>query len=171
MSVTPAYSLEELVVAVNAWCETHNLTPANGQSAEQLSARTLRYYRTMGLLSAPVSGGGAGYGEIHRLQLLAVRVLQAQGLPLSRIQRLLYARSMADLHKILDKGVTEMPREKSWPQMAAAEDWRVTPIDDSIWLIARHGRSLTPEQLERIRAIVDSSALENLLELENERKS
>ena len=164
MSDTSAYSLDELVAAVNDWCAERQLTPANGQSAEQISARTLRYYRTIGLLSAPVSGGGSGYGEIHLLQLLAIRMLQAHGLPLSRIQQLLYGRSMADLRKLVNERTINPPRQTAWPRMTASEDWRVTPIDDSIWLIVRHGRNLTLDQLERIRAIIDATPLEESLQ-------
>ena len=38
------------------------------------------------------SGGGQGYSEKHRLQVIAVRLLQSQGVPLRRIRELLLGR-------------------------------------------------------------------------------
>jgi DNA-binding transcriptional MerR regulator len=82
---------------VNAWCHERGLRPANGQAARDLSARTLHYYRSSGLLDPPETGAGRGYGQRHFLQLAAIRILQAQGLPLSRIQQLLFGRSDEEL--------------------------------------------------------------------------
>jgi len=170
MSSKTAYTVEELVTKVNEWCDANNLTPASGQSAEQLSLRTLRYYRTMGLINAPNSGQGSGYGEIHRLQLSAIRVLQAQGLPLRRIQTLLYGRSESELRKVLDKGILAAPTQVPLPKIQGAEDWRILPFDDSAWLILRHGRSLSPDQISRIQAILDNSPIsEDSSQLEPER--
>ena len=167
MAETLAYSLDELVASVNAWSAERGFTPANGQSADQLSARTLRYYRTMGLLAAPNPGGG--YGEMHRLQLSAIRVLQAHGLPLRRIQTLLYGRSIAELRKVLEKGAAAVPTQPISPALNGAEDWKIAPVDDSVWLILRHGRILTPNQLTRIAAILNTP--DESLELQLERKS
>ena len=148
-------TLEQLVDEVNAWCDTHNISPANGQSSDQLSLRTLRYYRTLGLLTPPLSG--AEYGEIHRLQVTAIRVLQAQGLPLRRIQNLLYGRSEADLRQVLKRGLSAATDRTLGPQLPVPEDWRVVPVDDSVWLVLRHGRNLSPDQISRIQAVIQPS--------------
>jgi hypothetical protein len=92
-------AIQGLAETVNAWCRDRALQPANGQTASELSARTLHYYRSAGLLDAPESGAGRGYGRRHLLQLKAIRILQAQGLPLSRIQQLLFARSDEELEQ------------------------------------------------------------------------
>ncbi len=160
MATANAYTLDELIDQVNAWSDAHNLSPANGQSAEQLSLRTLRYYRTMGLLAAPLSGSGQGYGELHRLQLSAVRILQSQGLPLRRIQALLFGRSEADLRKVVEKGVALAPANPAPLNLPAAEDWRVIPLDPSVLLIMRHGRSLSSQQISRIHAIINHPSLD-----------
>ena len=81
-----AHSVEDLAREVNEWCDRHAVAPASGQAGERMTERNIRYYRTLGLLDAPLSGGGAGYGEKHRPQLIAIRLLQAQGLPLSRVR-------------------------------------------------------------------------------------
>ena len=96
------WTIQELAETVNAWCRDRALQPANGQAASELSARTLHYYRSSGLLDAPDSGAGRGYGRRHVLQLKAIRILQAQGLPLSRIQQLLFGRSDEELEQIGD---------------------------------------------------------------------
>ena len=54
------WTIQELAGMVNAWCRDRALQPANGQTASELSARTLQYYRSVGLLDAPESGAGRG---------------------------------------------------------------------------------------------------------------
>src|SRR3954464_13335721 len=93
-----SFTLRSLTTAVNAWCEDHSVAPLNAQAADELNERSIRYYRTLGLVDPPRAGGaGAGYGEIHFLQLIAIRLLQAQGQPLRKIQELLYGRTLGDL--------------------------------------------------------------------------
>ena len=99
--MTGHWTIHELAEAVNVWCRDRALEPANGQTASELSARTLHFYRSSGLLDAPESGAGRGYGRRHLLQLKAIRLLQAQGLPLSRIQQLLFGRSDEELKQIV----------------------------------------------------------------------
>jgi len=109
----------------NAWCRNRALQPANGQTASELSARTLHYYRSV----APESGTGRGYGRRHLLQLKAIRILQAHGLPLSRIQQLLFARSDKELEQIaesageIDPGMTNVHS----PTFNSKEHGRFTP--------------------------------------------
>src|SRR5258708_39604412 len=96
------WTIQELAEEVNAWCRDRALQPANGPTASELWARTLHYYRSVGLLDAPESGAGRGYGGRHLLQLKAIRILQAQGLPQSRIQQLLFGRSDKELEQIAE---------------------------------------------------------------------
>ena len=112
------FSLVELAKEVNAWCTKHRVLPANGQAGETLTLRNLRYYRTLGLLDGPTSPGGQGYGEKHRLQLIAIRLLQAQGLPLNRIRTLLYSRDLGELREIEKRGLLEL-KEQSLPDLAS----------------------------------------------------
>jgi DNA-binding transcriptional MerR regulator len=156
MASISSRTLGELVAYVNKWCASHKVSPANGQSADKLTARTVRYYRTLGVVSAPISGSGHGFGEFHLLQLLAIRLLQAQGLPLQRIQTLLYGRSKQDLQKVVEKGVGASPPTKPFYGLAAEEDWKVVPVDETAWLVLRRGRRLSPEQIARIGAVIQS---------------
>ncbi len=149
-------TLPELVDAVNAWCDEHGVTPANGQAADRLSERNVRFYRTTGLLEAPATSDGRGYGEMHRLQLVAVRLLQAQGLPLRRIRELLHGRSLADLQQIESRGIAELAAaRRSVPGVTAGsgtETWAVAALDENFLIVSRQGRPIPPELLEKLRA-------------------
>jgi DNA-binding transcriptional MerR regulator len=146
-------SVETLAGEVNAWCERHGIVPANGQAGERITERNVRYYRTLGLLDPPLAGGGQGYGEKHRLQLVALRLLQAQGLPLHRIRDLLLGRTLADLREIERRGLAELA-EAALPVFRPAENesWRVTTLDEEFLLVSRRGRGLAPELRERLLA-------------------
>ncbi|MBS2025631.1 MAG: MerR family transcriptional regulator [Deltaproteobacteria bacterium] len=66
-------------------------------------ARTVRYYTTLGLLDRPaLDGRSARYGQKHLLQLVAIKALQAEGLPLSDIQSRLYGRGEGELKQLAD---------------------------------------------------------------------
>ena len=96
-------SLRKLAEAVNEWCSEKGFVPVSGQAAENLSERSLRYYRTLGILDGPSTGEGSAYGERHFLQLAALRALQSRGMPLRRIQELLYGRDNANLRELLTR--------------------------------------------------------------------
>jgi len=149
------WTIQELVGAVNAWYRDRELQPANGQAASELSARTLHYYRSSGLLDAPVSGAGPVYGQRHFLQLKAIRILQAHGLPLSRIQQLLFGRPDAELEQIAESAGEIgplTPNVRSDP-LVSQEKWTTYPLNKQLFLVAREGARLSGTQLEAIRKI------------------
>jgi len=150
-------SLGELVDAVNQWCDRHGIAPASNQAGERITERNVRFYRTAGLVDAPNSGGGQGYGEKHKLQLIAVRLLQSQSLPLRRIRELLLGRSLADLRRIEKQGLAEA-RSAPLPafRLVPGEDWRMMPLDGEFLLVSRNNRALRPELLEQIRDLLRS---------------
>jgi len=147
-------SADELAETVNQWCERHDVAPASGQAGERISERSIRFYRTLGLVDPPANGG-QGYGEKHRLQLMAVRLLQAQGLPLNRIRDLLLGRKVDELEQVQRQGLAELDsiRASSF-QPAAHENWRVTPLDDEFMLISRRGRGLSSELRELLLSLL-----------------
>ena len=102
-------NLPSLAESVNDWCGERAIHPASGQAAESLSERNIRYYRTLGLLDGPLAGGG--YGRRHFLQLSSIRVLQARGLPLKKIQELLYGRLV--LARVEEKSEAERLYKKA----------------------------------------------------------
>jgi DNA-binding transcriptional MerR regulator len=155
LSFMNRWTIQELAGTVNAWCRDRALQPANGQTASELSARTLHYYRSAGLLDAPETGAGRGYGRRHLLQLKAIRILQAQGLPLSRIQQLLFARSDEELEQIaeslgqIDPGITNVHSRA----FDSKETWTVYPLNEELFVAARNGALLSTSQLEAIGKI------------------
>ena len=149
------WTIQELAETANAWCRDRALQPANGQTASELSARTLHYYRSVGLLDAPQSGAGRGYGRRHLLQLKAIRILQAHGLPLSRIQQLLFGRSDEELEQIAESA-GKIDAETANIQshtFDSKETWTVYPLNEQLFVVARNGAYLSTSQLEAIGKI------------------
>ena len=146
-------SADELADIVNLWCQQHGVAPANGQAGERITVRNIRYYRTLGLLDPPALGG-QGFSEKHRLQLVAIRLLQARGLPLNRIQELLFGRSIEELERIETEGLTEPEAVASPFRPLNGESWNMMPLNDEFMLISRRGRNISPEMRERIRNIL-----------------
>ncbi|MEO8426181.1 MAG: MerR family transcriptional regulator [Verrucomicrobiota bacterium] len=151
------FSISELVDTVNQWCDKHGIVPASNQAGERITERNVRFYRTMGLVDASESGGGQGYSEKHKLQVIAVRLLQSQGVPLRRIRELLLGRSLADLRRVEKEGLAEA-RLTPLPafRLVPGEDWRMTPLDGEFLLVSRHNRTLSSELLEQIRDLLQS---------------
>ena len=150
------FSIEVLAQKVNEWCESHQVVPASGQTGEVITERNIRYYRTLGLVDGPLTGGGQGYGEKHQLQLIAIRLLQAQGLPLNRIRELLFGRTIGELKQIEKQGLRELQGSSppAFRPTPAGEDWNVTPLDDEFMLISRRGRGISAELRERLLLVL-----------------
>jgi DNA-binding transcriptional MerR regulator len=149
-------SAEQLAERVNDWCDQHGVRPVNGQAGERITVRNIRYYRSLGLLDGPASGGGQGFGEKHRLQLVAIRLLQAQGLPLSRIQELLYGRSLEDLQEIEGRGLAELEQNAGAGfELFADESWSVMPLNEEFMLVSRRGRRLPSGMKQRLLTILN----------------
>lgn len=145
-------SIGQLAEAVEAWCVQQGVQPANGQVATRLTERTLRYYRTLGLLDGPTEGG---FGERHFLQLAALKLLQTQGLPLRRIQTLLQGRDDDSLREIRQRGLREWaPAPALRPAQLGPEAWFMIPLDAEWLLVSRRGRSLEAGQIEAIREVL-----------------
>jgi DNA-binding transcriptional MerR regulator len=146
-------SLQDLAEAVNEWCADKGFTPASGQAAENLSERSLRYYRTLGLLDGPHAGEGTAYGERHFLQLASIRAMQSRGMPLRRIQELLYGRDNANLRELLDRARREHQPVATVPPFSS-ETWNVVPLEGSFALIGRDGARPTAAQVAAINRIL-----------------
>ena len=151
-------SAERLAVLVNQWCQDNDVVPANGQAGEQISVRNIRYYRTLGLLDPPEVGGG--FGERHRLQLVAIRLLQAQGLPLSRIQQLLFGRSLEEMKEIEERGLAELKETPAAVfRPGGDESWNMMALNDEFMLVSRRGRTIGAELRQRLLAILEGQAI------------
>ncbi|HWB58315.1 MAG TPA: MerR family transcriptional regulator [Chthoniobacteraceae bacterium] len=157
-----SYSISDLAAAVNQWCAGHGITPASGQAGEEVTERNIRYYRTIGLLDAPERGGD-GFTEKHRLQLVAIRILQSQGLPLRRIRELLFGRSIPELREVQKRGLAESKRTQPafhFPTAtstgAGDELWRMIPLDADFMLVSRTGATLSAGQRLAILSILNA---------------
>jgi DNA-binding transcriptional MerR regulator len=158
--MTETVSAQQLAEMVNRWCDQHRVHPANGQAGVQISVRNIRYYRTLGLLDPPELGGGQGFSDKHRLQLIAIRLLQAQGLPLSRIQQLLFGRSLEELSEIEQRGLAELQETRvSAFRPSGDESWNMMPLNDEFMLVSRHGRAVGADIRQRLLAVLDGEVI------------
>mgnify|MGYP001159253387 CR=1 len=138
------WSLEELSQHSQRELELRKIPNPGGRVSQVLSARTIRYYTSLGLVDRPLAydGGVAKYGPRHLLQLLAIKILQAEYLPLPEIQKQLFGRSEQELKEVVDSASrAEQASESLAP--ARNETWftrRVVPglrilVDDQNSLV------------------------------------
>jgi DNA-binding transcriptional MerR regulator len=154
------FSAQQVADLVNRWCDEHSVFPANGQAGAQMTVRNIRYYRTLGLLDAPEVGGGQGFGEKHRLQLIAIRLLQAQGLPLSRIQQLLFGRSLEELKEIENRGLAEVEETRvAAIRPSGDESWNMMPLNDEFMLVSRRGRTVGAEMRQKLLRVLEGELI------------
>ena len=158
--MTGDFSLEQLAAQVKAWAEQHRILPANGQASEEITERTIRYYRTLGLLDAPLGNYAKTFTEKHKLQLIAIRYYQSLGLPLRKIRDELYGKSLEDL-EALERQATK-PGKKSnalaglFLPPVASESWAVTPLAGDFLLVSRNNQQLPRKIIEKINELLSS---------------
>src|ERR1044071_7905728 len=85
--------------------------------------RTVRYYSTEGLLAPPEGKQGLNsvYGYQHLLQLLFIKRLQAEHLPIRKIKELVEGKSERELEQLLDTGEPAKTPSRAAPGNAATE--------------------------------------------------
>lgn len=160
--MTGEFSLEELAEQVRAWSERHRVYPANGQAADEITERTIRYYRTLGLLDPPLGNYARTFSEKHKLQLIAIRLYQSQGLPLRKIRDELYGKTVEDL-VALEKQARKRkftPLAVPFLPLIANESWSVVPLADDFLLVSRNNQPLPRTVIEKINQLL-MSALPN----------
>ncbi len=155
MVVNESYQLEELAAAIQKWCAEHQVFPANGQAAEQITERTIRYYRTLGILDAPLGGYQKTFGPKHLLQLIALRIYQAQGFPLRKIRDQLYGQGEEQLADFVAKTARRQTAPPAFvPAGPESEHWTMTPLTDDFLLISRRAKTIPAGRLQQIRALL-----------------
>ena len=120
----PRWTLDELAERV----ETALAVDYRGQTSGRVRAvpdrRAIRWYTTIGLIDRPAAHRGrtALYGPRHLLQLVAVKRLQARGLPLVSIQQELAGATDTQLARVanLPAGVAAGPVPGAGPAAAAS---------------------------------------------------
>lgn len=154
------FTLVALAEAVQDWCEEHHVLPANGQAAEQISERNIRYYRTLGLLDPPRGNYTKTFTDKHRLQLIAIRVYQAQGLPLRKIRDELYGKSLEDLvaleKQISKRGKQAILMSAPLQMPLAVESWSVVPLSSDFLLVSRQNKPVPRSIIEKMCQLLRS---------------
>src|SRR5919107_3716787 len=96
------WTLDELAERVDAALAVDYAGQASGRVRDVPDRRVIRWYTTIGLVDRPLAHRGrtALYGPRHLLQLVAVKRLQARGLPLVAIQQELAGATDAQLARV-----------------------------------------------------------------------
>jgi len=109
----PRWTLDELAERVGTALAVDYHGQASGRVRPVPDRRAIRWYTTIGLIDRPVAHRGrtALYGPRHLLQLVAVKRLQARGLPLVSIQQELAGATDTQLARVarLPAGVAAEP--------------------------------------------------------------
>jgi len=95
----------------------------DGRIAAYPDARTVRYYQTIGLVGKPLryDGRQAVYGFRHLLAVVAVKLLQAQGLTLAQVQSALATATPAQIEAAVEVSLeTEAPSRLPAPPITPA---------------------------------------------------
>jgi DNA-binding transcriptional MerR regulator len=120
----PRWTLDELAERVDTALAVDYPGQPSGRVRPVPDRRAIRWYTTIGLVDRPVAHRGriALYGPRHLLQLVAVKRLQARGLPLVAIQQELAGATDSRLARVarLPEGVAAGPRPG--PALAASGD-------------------------------------------------
>lgn len=160
--MTVEFSLEELAAEVQAWADKHRILPANGQAAAEITERTIRYYRTLGLLDPPLGNYAKTFSAKHRLQLIAIRFYQSQGLPLRKIRDALYGKSLEDLialeKQASQRGKRKNPVALPFLPPTTSESWSIFPLSDDFLLISRGPQQVPHAVIEKINELLLSVA-------------
>jgi hypothetical protein len=98
----PRWTLDELAERVDAALAVGYQGQPSGRVRDVPDRRAIRWYTTIGLIDRPVTHRGrtAIYGPRHLLQLVAVKRLQASGLPLVAIQQELAGATDTELGRV-----------------------------------------------------------------------
>jgi DNA-binding transcriptional MerR regulator len=116
------WTLDELARRARHVLAADDVRAPNGRVRELgTDGRAIRWYAMKGLVDRPTIGPGhaARYGPRHLTQLVAVKRLQAQGMTLAEIQRVLAGATDETLGRIADLGELEFAAEE---ELAAADD-------------------------------------------------
>lgn len=110
--VETRWTLTELVALAARALADAEVRVASGRVTGVPDGRLIRWYTTIGLLDRPAIGADryARYGHRHLLQVVAVKRLQAQGLPIAEIQSRLAGATDALLRRVagLPPGLTDV---------------------------------------------------------------
>jgi hypothetical protein len=118
----PRWTLDELAERVDMALAVDYHGPPSGRVRAVPDRRAIRWYTTIGLIDRPAAHRGrtALYGPRHLLQLVAVKRLQAKGLPLVAIQQELAGATDSQLARVARLPSDARPTAPSGPVPAVA---------------------------------------------------
>lgn len=97
------WDLDEFVETVNALLPVYLPKEAAGRASEEVNARLVRHYATLGLISeARKEGREARYMYPHLVQTLTVRKLLAEGFTTAAAKQVLEGRAPDELQRLLE---------------------------------------------------------------------
>ena len=113
----PRWTLDELAERVDLALAVDYHGQPSGRVRAVPDRRAIRWYTTIGLIDRPVAHRGrtALYGPRHLLQLVAVKRLQAKGLPLVAIQQELAGATDSQLARVARLPLGARPTVPSGP--------------------------------------------------------
>jgi DNA-binding transcriptional MerR regulator len=112
----------------------HAPGPADGRVARFPDERTIRYYQSLGLIDRPLryDGKEAIYGYAHLLRVVAVKLLQHQGLSLAQVQASLAGVSVRKLESAVAESLTAAgPAARAGTPRAAVPASPAAPSPDA----------------------------------------
>ena len=142
------FHLDDLVSMASGFISRVTTPPVDGRVAPYPDARTVRYYQTAGILKKPLryEGRNAIYGYHHLLQLIAIKLLQRQGLSLAQIQTALLQTSLIDLERSLE-GAFETEGDETSTQ----KDRFISPIVEPLLSPRKIDQKLPCDEVDRRR--------------------
>ncbi len=132
------WTVDELTARVAlALAEGYEGQPS-GRVRDVPDVRTVRFYTTLGLVDGPAElrGRTGLYGLRHLRQLVAIKRLQARGLPLAEVQQRLFGLTDAKLARLarLPSGLEDepapsasVPPDEARPNRRGGDFWREPP--------------------------------------------
>jgi DNA-binding transcriptional MerR regulator len=124
------WTLDELAERVDVALAVDYSGQPSGRVRAVPDRRAIRWYTTIGLIDRPVAHRGrtALYGPRHLLQLVAVKRLQARGLPLVAIQRELAGATDTQLARVARLPASPTARDSAEsPSRAGSRDGAGSP--------------------------------------------
>lgn len=131
MDDSDLWTLDQLCEQVSAALAVDYTGAENGRVRAVPDGRTIRWYTTTGLVDRPAAmrGRTALYGRRHLAQLVAIKRLQAQGLPLASIQRELTGATPETLERLaaLPAGTPEPAAASQGAEPGRSRFWTAAP--------------------------------------------
>ena len=97
--------ISELAKAVETLLKASGAKQERGTVSEIPDERTIRYYQSEGLIDPPISKSGPAsvFTFKHLLQLVAIKLLQAQDVPIKKLRFVLEGKSEYELQQLIER--------------------------------------------------------------------